>query len=112
MTGQRISDATDTEWLDTMVSRLKAELERQLAAVSMAAGQGVTPASRAADARTLNSLERTLERLARLEQERAARQERKVARHDKSARAALERRLDKLAAANETKRDSGGAEPG
>jgi hypothetical protein len=110
MTGQRISDATDTEWLDTMVTKLKTELERQLAAVSMATEQACTPAARAADARTLSALERTLERLARLEQERAARQERKVARHDKSARAALERRLDKLAAGGETKDDPGGAE--
>lgn len=90
--------ADDEEWLDEMVKKLFRELEKQLARVSKA-GAGENAAGRAADARTLSSLERTLERLARLERERAAVRERKVVRHDDDARAALERRLDKLAGA-------------
>ena len=90
--------APDAEWLDTMVKRLISELEKQLARVSEA--QGVSDArSRAADARTLSSLERTLERLSRLETARAAVKERKVSRHDGDARAALKRRLDQRLAA-------------
>jgi hypothetical protein len=87
----------DEEWLDQMVKKLFRELEKQLAAV--ARSKPADASTRAADARTLNSLERTLERLARLERERAAVRERKVVRHDDDARAALERRLDKLAGA-------------
>ena len=87
----------DEEWLDQMVKKLFRELEKQLAAV--AGSKPSDASSRAADARTLSSLERTLERLSRLERERAAVRERKVVRHDDDARAALERRLDKLLAA-------------
>ena len=90
--------ADDEEWLDEMVKKLFRELERQLARVGKGSA-GENAASRAADARTLNSLERTLERLARLERERAGVRERKVACHDDDTRAALERRLDKLAGA-------------
>jgi hypothetical protein len=85
----------DEEWLDQMVKKLFRELEKQLAAVTRSKPGDAS--ARAANARTLNSLERTLERLARLERERAAVRERKVVRHDEDARAALERRLDKLA---------------
>lgn len=91
--------APDADWLDTMVSRLIKELEEQLKAVSSASKHASTPQSRAADARTLAALERTLERLSKLERERAAVRERKVAKHGAEARAALERRLDQRLAA-------------
>jgi hypothetical protein len=100
----------DCEWLDDMVKKLKAELEAQLKRVceggrtKNGAPAKSTPAARAADARTLAVLERTLERLARMEQARAAVRETKVS--QEGARDALERRLDKLAAAAETKPDS------
>ena len=55
--------------------------------------------TRAANARTLAGLERTLERLTRLEQQRALARETKVAARDDDALAALERRIDQLAAA-------------
>lgn len=97
--------APDAEWLDTMVGRLIAELERQLAAVEKSKGKG-TAQGRAADARTLSSLERTLERLSRLEMQRAAK-EKKIAKHDPDARAALERRLDQRLAAVRTKGAAG-----
>lgn len=90
-----------------MVTKLQTELERQLDAVTKAQGLVANSASRAADARTLSALERTLERLARLERERAALHEKKIARHDKGGRAALERRLDKLAGAAKPQRPAG-----
>ena len=89
----------DAEWLDTMVNKLIKELEKQLTVVSETSKDGSTPQSRAADARTLAALERTLERLSRLERERAAVREKKVAKHGTDARAALERRLDQRLAA-------------
>ena len=52
-----------------------------------------------ARARTLAALERTLERLSKLERERAAVREKKITPHDGQARTALERRLDKRLAA-------------
>ena len=90
-------------WLDEMVNKLIAELEKQLTVVSETSKDGSTPVSRAADARTLAALERTLERLSKLERERAAVREKKVAKHDADARAALERRLDKRLAAKAPK---------
>ncbi|HEY0267524.1 MAG TPA: hypothetical protein VGC16_12285 [Rhizomicrobium sp.] len=87
----------DPDWLDTMVKKLITVLQTQLDEVARAKAEG-NARSRAADARTLSSLERTLERLSRLERERAAVKEKKIAKHDDS-RAALERRLDKRLAA-------------
>jgi hypothetical protein len=84
----------DEEWFDTMVKKLFSELERQLAQV--AKSKPPSAAARAADARTLSALERTLERLAKLERERVAVRERKVTRLNDNARQTLERRLDQL----------------
>ena len=97
----------DSEWLDTIVKRLITELERQLAAISGAEMEHSTPQSRAADARTLAVLERTLERLSKLERERAVVREKKIARHDAEGRAALERRLDKRLAGERAKGAAG-----
>jgi hypothetical protein len=90
-----------------MVNKLIAELQRQLDTVGKAEAAGSTPASRAADARTLAALERTLERLSRLERERAAVREKKIAKHGTDARAALERRLDQRLAAGRKKGAAG-----
>lgn len=100
-----------TEWLDTMVKRLMTELEKQLNRVAEAQDAG-DARSRAADARTLSELERTLERLSRLERERAAVKERKVADHDGDARAALERRLDQRLATARKPGRAGKPDPG
>ncbi len=75
-------------------------------AVSRAKARG-TAQGRAADARTLSSLERTLERLSRLEAQRALVKEKKIAKHDTDARAALECRLDQRLAAIRTKGAAG-----
>lgn len=85
----------DPRWLDEMVDRLKQEVARQLNAVSKAEPRSA--AERAADARTLASLERTLDKLAKLETVRAAAREKKVKAGD--VRATLECRLDKRLAA-------------
>ena len=89
----------DSEWLDTMVKKLITVLTDQLEGVARAKAAARDARERAADARTLSSLERTLERLSKLERERASVREKKIARHDTDARAALERRLDKRLAA-------------
>ncbi|HWA70375.1 MAG TPA: hypothetical protein VG821_11150 [Rhizomicrobium sp.] len=103
--------APQGEWLDEMVKRLNAELEKQLRRVSQAQDAGDAQ-SRAADARTLSALERTLERLSKLETARAAVREKKIVKHDTDARAALERRLDKRLAALTKKGAAGRAKPG
>ena len=97
----------DAEWLDTMVNKLIVELEKQLDAVSKPSKAKSTSQTRAADARTLAVLEQTLERLSRLERERAAVREKKIAKHGTDARAALECRLDKRLAALQKKGAAG-----
>jgi hypothetical protein len=100
--------APDNEWLDEMVKKLMTVLEAQLNAVAGAEPKG-DAAGRAADARTLSALERTLERLSRLERERAAVREKKVTKAGGShgARQALERRLDKRLATLEKAKPAG-----
>ncbi len=110
--GQR-ANGPDSGWVDLMVKNLKDELQRQLVRVRDAweLKDGVPVVndakSRAVDARTLAVLGNALERLDRLEQRRAIVRETKVRKHDDDARTALERRLDKLAAAGEPPPDSG-----
>ncbi len=98
----------DSSWLDEMMTKLQRELERQLERVSTAKAEADDHRERAADARTLEALERTLERLAKLERERAAIREKKIARHGaETGRAALERRLDKRLAGGAKKSAAG-----
>jgi flagellar biosynthesis regulator FlaF len=86
------------DWMDDMVKRLFRELKRQLSQVENAKPAPETHQAglRAANARTLAGLERTLERLARLEQQRALVRETKVTANKDNARAALERRITLL----------------
>lgn len=93
------------KWLNDMVKRVFAELNRQLAQIEACpAPEGVKgEAARATNARTLASLERTLERLSKLEMQRAEQNhklaaERKVQKKHASAREKLELRLDRLVA--------------
>jgi hypothetical protein len=101
LAAQAVTAAFDSEWLDDMVTKLQTELERQLNRVLEASKEGNDARTRAADAATLASLERTLEKLARMEQARALVRETKISKQ--GARDALERRLDKLAAAAKKK---------
>lgn len=111
----RAAEEIDSEWLDLIMKKLFKTLESQLQQVAKAKPAPGDAQARAANARTLSSLERTLERLARLERERLTLREKKVAGRDAvaesgDARAALERRLDKLLARVETQRAAGGTE--
>jgi hypothetical protein len=103
----------ESDWLGEMMTKLQRELERQLNRVSTAKADADDHRGRAADARILVALERTLERLALLERERAAVREQKIAKHgvNKNGRAALERRLDKRLAAA-TKKGAAGKSDG
>jgi hypothetical protein len=105
-TVQPVAAPFDSDWLDQMVKKLQAELESQLNRVRDAKPEKDSAKARAEDARTLSALERTLERLAKLERERAMVRETKIQKHDEGARAALERRLDELAAAETARKRS------
>ena len=98
------AEPIDSDWLDEMVNKLKAELEAQLRRAATNPEEAASVAARAADARTLASLERTLEKLAAIEQARALVRETKISKQD--TRDALECRLDKLAAAGKPSKRS------
>src|SRR5580692_6040013 len=102
-------DDINSEWMDIMVKRLFKELNRQLAQVESLKPEQARAADRVQNARVLASLERTLERLARLEKDREGRRERKGLKND-DARKALERRLDKLVGPDRAPEISGDAE--
>lgn len=86
----------DSEWMNDMVKRLFKELNRQMCQLEGLKEGSSTGPDRAANARTLSSLERTLERLARMERERELLREKKVAVKNDEVRDALIRRLDQL----------------
>jgi hypothetical protein len=79
-----------------MAKRLFRELNRQMCQLEGLKEGSSTGPDRAANARTLSSLERTLERLARMERERELLREKKVAKKNDEVRDALIRRLDQL----------------
>jgi hypothetical protein len=60
----------NTAWMDDMINRLFVELKRELAQLENAKPDGAN--ERAQNSRTLNSLQRTLERLNRMKVQRAA----------------------------------------
>ncbi|HEX4294518.1 MAG TPA: hypothetical protein VHZ29_10310 [Rhizomicrobium sp.] len=94
-------DDIDSKWMDDMVKRLFKELKRQLSQI-----ESVKPdndevkhaAVRAANVRALGAIERTLERLARMEQQRVASRKVRTAVRNEEIRITLERRIDSLAA--------------
>lgn len=91
MRGIRPADI-DTNWLEDMVKRLFTELTRQLEKIETSAAE--TPSERAADARSLATLERTLERLMKLEHAHATKHETKVT--GETAREKLQRKISRL----------------
>ena len=91
-------EAVDDDLKDDLVIRLLRELKRQLIQLE---NTKPTPEIdqaniRAVNVKTLASIERSLERLLHIEQQRELRRETKVAAKNDDARAALERRLDQL----------------
>lgn len=88
-----------SDWIDLMVKRLFAELNRQLCQVESKKDGEMKPGDRMENARVLASLQQTLEKLARMEARRDLVRKGKNIAKDADARKALERKLDQLAAA-------------
>ena len=96
-----------------MIKRLFDQLNRQLLKVEdlkKDENEPDDPQTRAINARTLASLERSLERLTQLEQRRLAVQSTKVSPSNENQRAALERELHQLVAAERSGEVSGETE--
>jgi hypothetical protein len=92
----------DSDWIDNMVKRLFRELNRQLACIESTKpedGDTKKASVRAAHVRSLGAIERTLERLAQMEQERTARRQTKTAGKNEHLRVQLEYRINTLLAA-------------
>jgi leucyl-tRNA synthetase len=92
-------DDIDSEWLDKMVKRLFKELQKQLARVEATKpddNDTKTASVRTANVRTLDAIERTLERLTRLENERISRRQMKTVVRNDELRAQLQRKIDNL----------------
>ncbi len=89
-------------WLDNMVKRLFKELNKQLARIEATKPDDNDPKTasvRVHNIRALSSIEQTLERLARLEQQRvASRKVRSLARNEE-LRIKIEHRIDRIIAA-------------
>lgn len=95
-------DDIEPEWLDQMVKRLFKELNRQLACIESTKpddGDTRKASVRSANIRSLGAIERTLERLAQMEQERIARRQTKTAGKHEHLRVQLEYRINTLLAA-------------
>ncbi|HVU22365.1 MAG TPA: hypothetical protein VHE09_16665 [Rhizomicrobium sp.] len=95
-------DDIDSEWLDDMVKRLFKELQKQLARVEATKpddNDTKCAAVRTANVRTLDAIERTLERLVRMESERIASRQTKTAGKNEHLRVQLEYRINTLLAA-------------
>ena len=97
------AEAIDETWKDDIVERLLRELKRQLSQLEDTKPTPEIDQSkiRAENVRALASIERTLARLLRIQEQRALDREKKVAARNDDARAALERRLDEQLAAME-----------
>jgi hypothetical protein len=87
-----LTDEIDIEWMDKMTDRVCRQVARQVMQ-SEKAPNSTLPETRVQNARALDILQRTLERLARQESARAARRSTKNSDSDLEALAALERRL-------------------
>src|SRR5262249_32612002 len=95
-------DDIKPDWIDEMVKRLFKELNRQLACIESTKPEDADTQKasvRAANIRSLGAIELTLERLARMEQERIAKRQTKMAGKDETLRIQLEYRINNLLAA-------------
>jgi phage terminase small subunit len=89
----------DPEWLDQMVKRLFKELNRQLACIEATKPEDSDTKKatvRAAHVRTLGAIERTLERLARMEQGRVAKRQTRTVGNNDELRASIQHKIDML----------------
>ena len=94
-------EVIDEAWKDDIVNRLLLQLKRQLCQL-----ENTKPTTeidqaniRIVNVRAIASMERTLNRLIQQDEQRALKRETKVAARNDDALAALERRIDQLAAA-------------
>ena len=92
-------DDIDPEWLDQMVKRLFKELQRQLACIESTKpddGDTKKASVRAANIRSLGALERTLERLNSMQQQRIVKQQTNTAGRNEQLRIELECRINRI----------------
>lgn len=96
-------------WMDHVVKRLLEQVNRQLIRAEDAKDEDEDndPKTRDMNSRTLARLELTLDRLIRLETQRAKTRATKMAATDESALEELKRRLDQLAAPRAASPDTG-----
>jgi len=97
----RLCEVIDEAWKEDMVNRLLLQLKRQLCQLE---NTKPTPEIDQANIRIVNvraiaSMERTLNRLIKQQEQQALERETKVAAKNDNALAELERRIDQLAAA-------------
>ena len=102
----------DSDWMDEMVNRLFSELKRELSQLENSkpktAHEKQDATVRATNARTLDSLQRTLERLNRMEADRATRSAAKGSISGAEARKRLEPRILEIVARIQSRaRDEG-----
>jgi hypothetical protein len=87
----------DSDEMDELIMRIFREAGRQLAALEKKNTQDLDPADRARHARILASLQCTVERLARIEAGRAAARKSTASVTDDDRRAAIQRKLTRIA---------------
>jgi len=96
--GLKASDINPDE-MDEVTMRIFRELRKQLSMMEAKKADDLTTADRERHARILASLERTMERLAKVEAGRAAARKSQVSNNDgPSGRKALEARIDRILA--------------
>jgi hypothetical protein len=105
-------EVVDEDWKDDLVIRLLRELKRQL--IQLENTKPTTEIDQAniriVNVRALASMERTLDRLIRQDEQRALKRETKVATQNDDAYAELERRIDHLVAAADAQNSPAGPE--
>lgn len=94
-------DDIDQDWMDDMVKRLFKELKKQLARIEATKPEdsdSKRATVRVQSVRALSAIEQTLERLARLEQQRVASHKVRSLAKDEELRVKIECRIDRIIA--------------
>jgi len=110
----RVRAPIDTKWKEEFVESLLRELRRQLQQLQNAAPTAEPDQAgiRAQNVATLARIERSLERLTKMQEAQILKRDISTAAQNDDARAALERRLDELLIAARTKIGAGGDDAG
>jgi hypothetical protein len=96
----------DPEELDNVIMRIFVELRRQLSQMEAIKDEKLQPPERERNARILGHLERTMERLVKVEAERSAARKTKAVTIDGHAVELLETRIDRILAAAHQRADA------